>query len=254
MRRRWSRCTRLAALFFFALHAYVLWFFFASSYLFLHDYTPHPIHSLAKSVNVIEPIMEESNSEMEEEDLEVIKVYPSMIMYLNTPHVMKRLGEGASAMYDHQAPETTSSNNDKLTTYNKGNICFLTMELAGLGVSGGIGTAVSSLARLFAESGYGITVLHSPWPHSLPSSNAKEKILNLRKEAKILRDSMGIDVIHIRRELSQGEHCNEICLVSWQAYRWLVTHPDRCDLLYFHDNMAIGYWIALAKSQGRIPL
>lgn len=123
-------------------------------------------------------------------------------------------------------------------------ICLLTLEFAGLGQSGGIGTAVWSLTHLFAEGGAAVTVLHSPW-----GSLTKEEKMKTRTETAAL-NKKGIKLVVITREKG-SEDCNELCITSLRMFRWLSSHPDSCkDLIYYHDNMAVAYWALIARSQG----
>jgi hypothetical protein len=211
MRTRWSRAKTLLGCF-FLLHLYGIWWLVTSVRYLPSELFPTKTIAPADKAR---------------------RQYPFL-----SDFVMHKKASAVLQGDTHCPGQPTSP------TLRKRQLCFLTLEFAGLGKAGGIGTAVWSLASLFSAEGFNITVLHSPW-----GSLTKDEKLEARKQILQLKQAH-IHLVTLKREPGTGQSCNEMCATSAKMLAWLQQNPGRCDAIYYHDNMAIAYWPILARHQG----
>ncbi len=118
-------------------------------------------------------------------------------------------------------------------------VCLVTVEIPGPVVSGGIGRTMIGLARLLVRAGHEVTVLF-----------AGDRIL--RRDEAFWRTHFrrqDIRFVHLPgRPHAPRPHLAERCLASHRVCQWLTN--ESFDILYFHENMGLAYYVLAAKQAG----
>lgn len=119
-------------------------------------------------------------------------------------------------------------------------VCLVAEELAGIGVSGGIGGAFSELALLLARSGIHVDILYCP----TAPLNATERE---RAEADLRGKGVGFEILDCDRYVF-APHGPE--KRSYAVYKHLEASSGRYDIIHFHDYKGLGFQAIAAKRQG----
>lgn len=119
-------------------------------------------------------------------------------------------------------------------------VCLVTEELAGVGVSGGIGGAFLELAQLLARSGARVDVLYCP---TSPLDQAERE----RAASDLRRQGIGLEILDCDRH-TYAPHGPE--KRSYSVFKHLEACSGRYDIIHFHDYKGLGCYAIAAKRQG----
>jgi|GEM_PF-3375075 len=119
-------------------------------------------------------------------------------------------------------------------------VCLVTEELAGVGVSGGIGGAFLELAQLLARSGAHVDVLYCP---TSPLDHAERE----RAASDLRRQGIGLEILDFDR-YTHAPHGPE--KRSYGVFKHLEASSGRYDIIHFHDYKGLGCYAIAAKRQG----
>jgi hypothetical protein len=123
-------------------------------------------------------------------------------------------------------------------------ICLVTSALSGPTLNGGIGTAFYSMARHLAgeASAFQVTVLYAAHPY-YGAGNEQQWVATFAR--------FGIDFRVLSREADEQQYFGHKFVVrAFRTFEYLMSRQDDFDIISYHDYMALGYYIALAKHQG----
>lgn len=123
---------------------------------------------------------------------------------------------------------------------NMTKVCLVTEELAGIGISGGIGGAFTELALLLARSGAHVDVLYCP---IAPLDPAERE----RAAAELRGHGVGFEILD----------CGKYAFApfgpekrSYSVFKHLEATSGRYDVIHFHDYKGLGFFSMAAKRQG----
>uniref|UniRef100_A0A061RCB2 Glycosyl transferase family 1 n=1 Tax=Tetraselmis sp. GSL018 TaxID=582737 RepID=A0A061RCB2_9CHLO len=121
-------------------------------------------------------------------------------------------------------------------------ICMVTAEVIGPVSNGGIGTALTSLARSLTAVGHKVTLLFTMgW---VSFSGAFEDHIKAYAEEGIKLEALWHAPIPRGRPTAMPRHMTE----SYEVLRYL--RDNNFDIVHFHDYQGAGYYAMLAKRQG----
>ena len=119
-------------------------------------------------------------------------------------------------------------------------VCLVTEELAGLGLSGGIGAAMRELAVLLAEAGHQVDVLYCPLGQTPRDAEA---------EAARVLGAIGVE-LHVLESGVWAWATQSLQARSYAAFRWLESSGVDYDVIHFHEFKGLGFFPLSAKRQG----
>ncbi len=119
-------------------------------------------------------------------------------------------------------------------------VCLVTEELAGLGVSGGIGAAFYELALSLASHGHNVDLLFFP-PYHLDEAEKSQAV------QKLLQHHVRLIVPDISPWVwDTGSYSAR----SYGLYEYLKASRVKYDAIHFHDYKGLGFFSCTAKKQG----
>ena len=125
-------------------------------------------------------------------------------------------------------------------------VCLVTSAVAGPTLNGGIATAFYSLAKHMALSNsdgatnFKVTVLYAAHPYYSNNDKPEYWIKQFANE--------GIDFVPLP-ESPLSFYGSKFVTRAYRIFEWLRERESSFDVISYHDNMANGYYVALAKHQ-----
>ena len=121
-------------------------------------------------------------------------------------------------------------------------ICLLTPEIEGALTNGGMGTAMSGQAISMAKLGYQV-LLVSTIGQDVVSDTLDDWVQHYKSKGVTLTSSFSERPTHYRYTTSD-------LLESYEAFSWLESNHESCDIVHFGDYMGCGFVSLQMKKLG----